>query len=414
MNKREFLKISGLVGISTVMMPAGATSDSSELRDITVNSKPITVRERQARVDKAQRLMQKFGIDALLLEAGSALVYFTGISWWRSERFTGAIIPANGDIAFVTPYFEEPSVRESMSFGDDLRTWHEHENPFELVAAILKDRGLARGRLAIEDTVRHFIVDGVQQVATNFETVSGKAVTRGCRMYKSEAEIALMQTANDVTIAAYRHVYSQLDTGMLPGDISVLMNDATRALGGNPQFAGVLLNESSAYPHGAGQPQTVKEGGIILMDCGCTVHDYQSDISRTWVFGEPSTKQREVWNTVKRGQELALETATVGTPAGRVDDVVRKYYESKGYGPGYKTPGLSHRLGHGIGLDGHEPVNFVHGESTTLAPGMCFSNEPGIYIFDEFGVRLEDCLSITEDGPKLFSTLSPSIDRPFA
>ena len=414
MNKREFLKISGLVGISTVMMPAGATSDSSELRDITVNSKPITVRERQARVDKAQRLMQKFGIDALLLEAGSALVYFTGISWWRSERFTGAIIPANGDIAFVTPYFEEPSVRESMSFGDDLRTWHEHENPFELVAAILKDRGLSRGRLAIEDTVRHFIVDGVQQVATNFETVSGKAVTRGCRMYKSEAEIALMQTANDVTIAAYRHVYSQLDTGMLPGDISVLMNDATRALGGNPQFAGVLLNESSAYPHGAGQPQMVKEGGIILMDCGCTVHDYQSDISRTWVFGEPSTKQREVWNTVKRGQELALETATVGTPAGRVDDVVRKYYESKGYGPGYKTPGLSHRLGHGIGLDGHEPVNFVHGESTTLAPGMCFSNEPGIYIFDEFGVRLEDCLSITEDGPKLFSTLSPSIDRPFA
>ena len=414
MNKREFLKISGLVGISTVMMPAGAAADSSELSDITVNSKPITVRERQARVDKAQRLMQKFGIDALLLEAGSALVYFTGISWWRSERFTGAVIPASGDIAFVTPYFEEPSVRESMSFGDDVRTWHEHENPFELVAAILKDRGLSRGKLAIEDTVRHFIVDGVQQVATNFETVSGKAVTRGCRMYKSEAEIALMQTANDVTIAAYRHVYSQLDKGMLPGDISALMNDATRALGGNPQFAGVLLNESSAYPHGAGQPQTVKEGGIILMDCGCTVHDYQSDISRTWVFGEPSTKQREVWNTVKRGQELALETATVGTPAGRVDDVVRKYYESKGYGPGYKTPGLSHRLGHGIGLDGHEPVNFVHGESTTLAPGMCFSNEPGIYIFDEFGVRLEDCLSITEDGPKLFSTLSPSIDRPFA
>ena len=414
MNKREFLKISGLVGISTAMMPAGAAADSSGLSDITVNSKPITVRERQARVDKAQRLMQKFSIDALLLEAGSALVYFTGISWWRSERFTGAVIPANGDIAFVTPYFEEPSVRESMSFGDDLRTWHEHENPFELVAAILKDRGLSRGKLAIEDTVRHFIVDGVQQVATNFETVSGKAVTRGCRMYKSEAEIALMQTANDVTIAAYRHVYSQLDTGMLPGDISALMNDATRALGGDPQFAGVLLNESSAYPHGTGQPQTVKEGGIILMDCGCTVHDYQSDISRTWVFGEPSTKQREVWNTVKRGQELALETATVGTPAGRVDDVVRKYYESKGYGPGYKTPGLSHRLGHGIGLDGHEPVNFVHGESTTLAPGMCFSNEPGIYIFDEFGVRLEDCLSITENGPKLFSTLSPSIDRPFA
>jgi Xaa-Pro dipeptidase len=174
-----------------------------------------------------------------------------------------------------------------------------------------------------------------------------------------------------------------------------------------------LLNDASAYPHGTEQPQTSQPGGIILMDCGCSVHDYQSDISRTWVFGEPDKKQRKVWNTVKRGQELALETATVGTPAGKVDDVVRAYYESEGYGPDYKTPGLPHRLGHGIGMDGHEPVNFVHGEQTRLAPGMCFSNEPGLYIFGEFGVRLEDCLYMTDDGPQLFSALSPSIDKPF-
>jgi Xaa-Pro dipeptidase len=191
------------------------------------------------------------------------------------------------------------------------------------------------------------------------------------------------------------------------------MNSATRALGGRPQFASVLLNEASAYPHGTRQTQHLVDDGIILMDCGCAVHDYESDISRTWVFGEPSKKQREVWDTVKRGQELALETATVGTPAGKVDDEVRAFYESKGYGPGYRTPGLSHRLGHGIGMDGHEPVNFVHGEETPLAPGMCFSNEPGIYIYGEFGVRLEDCLYISEDGPRLFSALSPSIDAPF-
>ena len=347
------------------------------------------------------------------IEAGSALVYFTGVRWWRSERFTGAVIPAEGEFAIITPYFEEPSVRESMAFGDDVRTWNEHENPFALVAGVLKDRGLQRGKIAVEETVRHFIVDGLQQAAPDFDVVSGKPITRGCRMLKTSAEIALMQMANDVTMAAYRHVHANIDKGMLPADISAMMNEATRQLGGRPGFSMALLNDASAYPHGTEQPQTLQPGGIILMDCGCSVHDYQSDISRTWVFGEPNKKQRKVWNTVKRGQELALETATVGTPAGKVDDVVRTYYESEGYGPDYKTPGLPHRLGHGIGMDGHEPVNFVHGEKTRLAPGMCFSNEPGIYIFGEFGVRLEDCLYMTDDGPQLFSALSPSIDKPF-
>ena len=415
MNKRDFLKLSGAAGLTAVSRPVFAANGPTfdDLVDMTSDAVPISVDERLARVKKAQRLMRQAGIDALLLEAGSALIYFTGVRWWRSERFTGAIIPAEGDIAFVTPYFEEPSVRESMTFGEDVRTWHEHESPFKLVAGILADRGLKSGKVGVEETVRHFIVDGVQKAAPEFDVISGKDIARGCRMYKSPAEIALMQTANDVTIAAYRHVYTNIDKDMLPSDISSLMNDATRALGGQPQFAGVLLNEASAYPHGTGQTQHLKEGGTILMDCGCAVHDYESDISRTWVFGDPSDKQRDVWNTVKRGQEMAMETATVGTPAGKVDDVVRTYYASKGFGPDYQTPGLSHRLGHGIGMDGHEPVNFVRGETTPLAPGMCFSNEPGIYIFGEFGVRLEDCLYITEDGPQLFSELSPSIDMPF-
>jgi Xaa-Pro dipeptidase len=411
MNKREFLKLTGAVG--TVAAAGNPAFAIESLTDITGDAVPIGVDERLARVAKAQRLMRENDIDALLLEAGSALVYFTGVRWWRSERFTGAVIPKEGDIAFVTPYFEEPSVRESMTFGDDVRTWHEHENPFDLVAGILADRALESGKVGVEETVRHFIVDGVAKAAPSFDIVSGRDISRGCRMHKSPAEFALMQKANDVTMAAYRHVHANLDRSMTPGDISSLMNSATRALGGQPQFASVLLNEASAYPHGTRQPQTLKEGGIILMDCGCAVHDYESDISRTWVFGDASKKQTDVWDTVKRGQQMALETATVGTPAGKVDDVVRAFYESKGYGPEYSLPGLSHRLGHGIGMDGHEPVNFVRGETTPLAPGMCFSNEPGIYIFGEFGVRLEDCLYITEDGPRLFTALSPSIDRPF-
>ncbi|MDH4108199.1 MAG: Xaa-Pro peptidase family protein [Gammaproteobacteria bacterium] len=414
LSKREFLQLTGAAGVAAAM-PAGSATLAAVtgLENITGGLAVISVDERRARVAKAQRLLAEHGIDALLLEAGSALVYFTGVRWWRSERYTGAIIPRDGEIAFVTPYFEEPSVRESMSFGDDVRTWHEHENPFALVAGILADRGLKSGRIGIEETVRHFIVDGVQQAAPKFGIVSANPVTRGCRMYKSPAEIALMQAANDVTIAAYRHVHSRVEAGMSPAEISAMMDAATAALGGSPGFSMALLNEASAYPHGSDQPQVVQEGGVILMDCGCSVHDYESDISRTWVFGEPTAKQRRVWETVRRGQELALETATVGTPAGQVDDVVRAYYESQGYGPGYRTPGLSHRLGHGIGMDGHEPVNFVHGEATPLAPGMCFSNEPGIYLFGEFGVRLEDCLYMTDGGPKLFTALSPSLDRPF-
>ena len=417
MNKRDFLKFSGAVGVAAAYAPSvsaqGGSSSTDGLKNMTGDAQAISVDERMARVAKAQKLMQESGIDALLLESGSSLVYFLGVRWRRSERFTGALIPAEGEIAIVTPYFEEPSIRESMTFGDDVRTWHEHENPFALIASVLADRGLKSGKIAVEETVRHFIVDGVQQAASSFEMVSGKSVTRGCRMYKSSAELALMQAANNVTIAAYSHVHGQVEEGMSPSDISALMNKATMALGGKANFSGVLLNEASAYPHGTDQPQVVKDGGIILMDCGCEVHDYESDISRTWVYGEPTKKQRDVWDTVKRGQELAMETATVGTPAGKVDDVVRAYYESKGYGPGYKTPGLSHRLGHGIGMDGHEPVNFVHGESTAIAAGMCFSNEPGIYAFGEFGVRLEDCLYITEAGPQLFTELSPSIDKPF-
>ena len=418
MNKRSFLKATTALTAGSLAPRIGFNAarevdDIEMLKSLTKEAQPISKVEREDRIRKAQILMQAENIDALLLEAGSALIYFTGVKWRRSERFTGVIIPKEGDIVFITPYFEEPSVRESMAFEAEVRTWHEHEDPFKIVVDILRDRKILQGKLAIEETIRHFIVNGIAKLTSVTQLVSGKKITRGCRMFKSTNELALMQVANNVTLEAYRYVYKNIQVGMSPRDIGSMMSETSTSLGGVVQFSGVLLNEASAYPHGTKQPQQVKEGGMILMDCGCSVHDYVSDISRSWVFGEPTKKQRQVWNTVKQGQELALETAQVGVPAGQVDDVVRAFYTKMGYGPDYETPGLSHRLGHGIGIDGHEPINFVRGESTKLAPGMCFSDEPGIYIFGEFGVRLEDCLYITETGPKLFTNFSPSIDQPF-
>ena len=405
------LGVTGLLGCqnqSTPTVPA-----KSKLTSLITNAKPITVAERKTRIAKAQALMRERGIGALILEAGSALVYFTGIRWWRSERFTGAIILADGPFAIITPFFEEPSIRESMTFGDDVRTWHEDESPSKRIVDYLRENKMLDKPVAVEETVRNFIPTGIKSENSDITLVSGQPITRGCRMFKSPAEIALMQTANDVTLAAYRHIYPRVEVGMTRHDISKMMSDATREMGGNVQFSMALIGPSSSFPHGSEIEYTVKEGEVILMDCGASVHDYESDISRTWVMGEANAEQRRVWDTVKRGQELALDTATIGTPAGRVDDAVRDYYTKEGFGPDYAAPGLTHRLGHGIGMDGHEPVNFVRGETTPLAPGMCFSNEPGIYLPGKFGVRLEDCLYMTEAGPKLFSKLSKSIDEPF-
>jgi len=345
-----------------------ASKPQSSLSKMTDDSVPISIAERQARIVKAQKLMQEQGIGALVVEAGSALTYFTGIRWWRSERFTGAVIPAEGDFIIVTPFFEEPSIAEQMKFGKDIRTWHEDESPFNLVTDFLESKNLTDKPIAIEETVRHFIPDGIRSESGSLKLVSGKSVTRGVRMFKSPAELALMQTANDITMAAYRYIYPKVEAGMSSGDISEMMNTATTQLGGHVQFSLALNGTASAYPHGTRNNPDVKEGDIILMDCGCDVHDYESDISRTWVIGEPSKQQRDVWNTVKQGQELALDTMKIGTPAGKVDTTVRKFYESKGYGPDYAAPGLTHRLGHGIGMDGHEPINFVRNETTPPRP----------------------------------------------
>ncbi len=414
-SKREFLALTG-ASVGTFAVGAASTALAAEaeakLGPITGDVVPISVEERLARVAKAQRLMTENNIDAILLEPGSAMLYFTGVSWWRSERLTTVVIPREGEIGIVTPFFEEPSVRESMTFGSDVRTWNEHENPFERVAGILKDRKLTGGRIGLEETVRYFVVDGLKSAAPGFEITSATPVTQGCRMYKSVAEIALMKKASEVTLTAYQHVYRQLQAGMEPSDVKALMAAAQIRLGGEDTWNMALFGVASAYPHGTKQPQKIVDGQIVLMDCGCSVQGYQSDISRTFVFGEPTPKQREVWNTVRKGQQIAFEAAKIGVEAGSVDDAVRSYYESVGWGPGYKVPGLSHRTGHGIGMDGHERVNFVHGEKTLLAPGMCFSDEPGLYDFNSFGVRLEDCLYMTETGAAWFTVPPDSLEDP--
>jgi Xaa-Pro dipeptidase len=389
-----------------------STASAAELKSMTVEAKPISREERKARIAKVQMLMGQRKVAALLIEPGSTLDYFTGIRWHRSERITLAIIPAHGDVLVVTPAFEEPSVRETLQVSADVRAWNEHESPIDRIVQGLRDRGAASGILAVESTTRFFIVDGVRQAANAYDMISADPLVHACRLLKSPAELALMQLANSVTIEALRFVHAHVERGMRSADISALMDRTTSTLGGSPEFALVLLNEASAYPHGSLQPQTVREGSTILMDCGCTVQGYQSDISRTWVFGQATGRQRTVWNTVKRGQEIALETAKIGVPVGRIDDSVRSYYESEGWGPGYKLPGLSHRTGHGIGLDGHEPAYLVHSDATPLQAGMCFSDEPGIYIPGEFGVRLEDCWVMTASGPKLFTPLAKSLDEP--
>jgi Xaa-Pro dipeptidase len=373
---------------------------------------PISSAERLQRIAKAQGLMRAAGLNALLVEAGASLVYFTGLQWWRSERLTAALIPAEGTPLIVTPEFEEPSIRETLKIQADVRVWNEHQSPFALIADWLKSRGASSGPVGVEETVRFFAVDGLR--ALGVETRADAGVIRACRVIKSPAEIALMQVANDITVAAYREIAPRIARGMTPDDIGRIMSAAMTKRGATTEFTLILLGEASAYPHGSGKPQEVRPGEVVLMDCGCNVEGYQSDISRTMVMGEATKQQREVWNLVRRGQQIAFDTVKVGTPAGAADDAVRAAYEKAGFGPGYKLPGTSHRTGHGIGLDGHEPINLVHGETTPLAAGMCFSNEPGIYIPGSFGVRLEDCIHMTEAGPKWFSTPPSSIDFPFA
>lgn len=411
--RRHFLAGSAVsLAVGMTGIARAAIAEAQTLKPIKLPS-PIGTAERLDRLARVRILMAANNIGSVIVEAGPSLDYLTGVQWWRSERLTAAVIPVEGDPIIVTPFFEKPSVAESLNIPAEIRTWNEDEEPLKLVADFLRERGVAGASIGMEETNRFWIADRLRQQLPTAQIVSANPVVRAVRMRKTAAEIALMQAASDITIAAFRHAWPRVKAGMTPSDIDALIGTATRALGGEYDGGLILIGEATAYPHGSHKPQIVGKGSNVLFDCGCKVHGYSSDISRSFVWGAaPTAHQRKVWDQVARGQQIAMQAAQLGNPAGSVDDAVRAAYTSWGYGPGYALPGLSHRTGHGIGMEGHEPVNLVHGEATPLDVGMCFSNEPGIYIPGAFGIRLEDCFHMTPDGPRFFSEPPKSLDAP--
>ena len=417
--RRDFIRLSGLAaaGFNSLSSRAeglrGRESVVDDLKPMTGDVVPITVEERQARIQKAQRLMVENKIGALVLDSGTSMVYFTGIGWGQSERPMVAVIPAKGDVKYVSPAFEAERLRELIKIGTEVRVWEEHESPYQVIAGILKDYGIRTGTIGMEERVRFFIFDGVRKEAPQLNYVSGDPVTMNCRMIKSPAELALMQKANDITVAAYKASIALLHEGMTPADFSSIAADAFSRLGVRGDLS-ANFGPASAYPHGSIQTQYLKKGDVVIMDDGCKVQGYCSDISRTVVYGAgPTNRQREIWDLEKRAQAAGFAAARVGVPCEQVDIAARKVITDAGFGPGYKIPGLPHRTGHGIGMDIHEWGNMVLGNKQLLQPGMCFSVEPMVAIYGEFGVRLEDCAYMTEDGPRWFSQPSPAIDRPF-
>ena len=377
--------------------------------------KPITVDERRARIDKAKRLMGERRIDAIMLTGGSSLDYFTGIRWGLSERLLSLVLPARGTAFIVCPKFEEERAMEQVATGPldratEIRTWEEDESPWVLVAEGLRSRGMATGTLGIEETVRFVFSDGVTQALPSVRLTSATPVTAGCRGVKSPAELALMRHASAVTLKAYEAAWKSLADGMTQDRFAALVSAAHQRLGYQGS-AGVQVGKYSALPHGSTAPQVIREGSILLIDGGCKVEGYSSDISRTFVLGKPTDRMRQVFEIEYRAQTAALKAARPGVECQAVDAAARKVIVDAGFGPGYKY--FTHRVGHGIGLDGHEWPYLVKGNTQKLEPGMTFSDEPGIYIPGEFGVRLEDDMVITEDGAELFTPQSPSLEDPF-
>ena len=385
-----------------------------ELSPLTDGIIPISVEERKQRIAKAQQLMEQEKLDAIFMEGTTSCFYYTGMRWGQSERTFGVVIPAKGAIAYVCPKFEEDRARELIipAFGDEVRCWEEHESPYTLILGIVKDRGVKYKRIGMEERVRFFITEGVKKEATGFEITEAISVIAGCRIYKSKAEIALLQKANDATIEAYKAAFATIHPGMSQTELSNNISAAFRKLGFNGG-ASVQVGKYSALPHGSITPQTIKEGDIVMVDGGTKCEGYESDITRTIVVGKPTQRQIDVWNLEKKAQDAAFAAIKIGAACETVDAAARNVIESAGFNKNYKLPGLPHRTGHGIGLDGHEWTNFVKGNKTLIAPGMCFSNEPTIAIPGEFGIRLEDCVYIAEDGAHFFSRQSISIEQPF-
>lgn len=427
-SRRRFLEVGGVAAVSPLLASAAAREKSSDsslppslarLESRKSEATPITLEERSARQEHARVLMNANALDAIVLMEGTSLRYFTGIRWWGGERMFAFVLPAKGSAFYVCPAFEEGRAREQITNAPDgehpdLRTWQEDQSPYRLVAQGLKDRGAATGKLGIEETVLFFFADGIAKAAPQLTLASATPVTAGCRMIKSAHEIALMRLAAQVTLTAYEAVYHSLRDGMTQQQVEDLIAAAYGQLG-FPGEASVEVDEYTAYPHGSTTPQVIREGSIVMIDDGCTVEGYQSDITRTFVLGKvpgrTGDKMKKVFDIVYRAQAAALATAHPGIECGAVDAAARKVITDAGYGPDYKY--FAHRLGHGMGMDGHEWPYLVRGNEMKLAANITTSNEPGIYIHGEFGIRLEDDMHVTENGAELFTPQSLSLEDPF-
>jgi Xaa-Pro dipeptidase len=422
-SRRRFLEAGGVtagmaVTSQTLAAAKGADDNSlppslAKLKSRKSEASPITIEERHARQERARQLMVENGLDAILLMAGTSLQYFSGIRWWGGERTFALVLPAKGSAFYVCPAFEEGRAREQIANAPegnqpDVRVWQEDESPYERIAQGLKERGI--GRLGIEETVRFVFAEGIAKAAAPTSMASATPVTAGCRMIKSEHEIALMRLAAHVTLAAYEAAYLAVKDGMTQPQLEALVQKAHDRLG-FPGGADVQVGEFSAFPHGSVTPQVVHEGTIVLMDGGCVVEGYQSDITRTYVLGKATDKMKSVFDIVLRAQSAALAAAKPGAECGSIDTAARKVVTDGGYGPDYKY--FTHRLGHGLGMDGHEWPYLVRGNPTKLQANMTTSNEPGIYIRGEFGVRIEDDMHITENGAELFTPQTVSLEEPF-
>ena len=431
-SRRTFLGTTAAALAAAAARPAVATATSvtepaapqqggtlppaiAALRPMTEGVKPITVDERRGRIEKATRLMRDHRIDALMLTGGTSLEYYTSIRWGLSERMLALILPVKGKPFIVCPKFEEERAMEQVKTGPldqgtEVHTWEEDESPSALVANGLRARGLATGTLGIEETVRHVFSNDVATALPSLRQASGTPVTAGCRGVKSDTELALMRHASAVTLKAYEAAWKSLADGMTQTEFARLVSAAHQRLG-YQGAAGVQVGEYSALPHGSTTPQIIREGTILLIDGGCKVEGYSSDISRTFVLGKPTDRMKQVFEIEHRAQTAALKAARPGVECQAVDAAARKVIVDAGFGPGYKY--FTHRVGHGIGMDGHEWPYLVKGNTQKLVPGNTFSDEPGIYIPGEFGVRLEDDMVITTDGAELFTPQSPSLETPF-
>ena len=396
----------------------GGSTAEIELNAIVPNGhlvKPIQKEEFQLRINKACELMQAQNVQTIYLHAGSNLFYFTGTHWGSSERMVGALLFPNGELHYIAPRFEKGTVLDFMKIKGKVNCWEEHESPYQLFIQILKDNGVADGDILMDETTPFFISDGILKASSEYTLSNANPIISGCRMIKSGAEIAIMKHAMNITLEVQKAVARILRVGISAKEVEDFINEAHKRYGASSgsYFCIVLFGVDSSFPHGVSKPKDLEMNDMVLVDTGCMLHDYISDITRTYVYGKANDLQRRIWNIEKETQQAAFDASQLGDTCAAIDLASRKILESHELGPDYEIPGLPHRTGHGIGIDIHEYPYIVKGNETVLEPGMCFSNEPMICVPDEFGVRLEDHIYMTKEGPKWFTKPMHSIENPF-